>query len=67
MIFHYCIGLHSEVTPPQKVVGEGTRNTAVPERARSTMHGSYLSEAIYVPSLLYLTITGAKTTGGQMS
>ena len=41
MIFHYCIGLHSEVTPPQKVVGEGTRNTAVPERARSTMHGSY--------------------------
>jgi len=67
MIIHYYAGLYSEVTPSQNIGGGGARNTAVPERARSTMYETCLSEGIYVRSTLYMTTTGAKTAGGQMS
>ena len=67
MIIHYYAGLYSEVIPSQNIGGGGDRNTAVPERARSTMYETCLSEGIYVRSTLYMTTTGAKTAGGQMS
>ena len=65
MIIYYA-GLYSEVTPSQNI-GGGVRNAAVSERARSTMYETCLSEGIYVRSTLYMTTTGAKTAGGQMS
>jgi len=37
MVIHSYTGLYSEVTPSQEIGGGGARNTALPDRERSTI------------------------------